>query len=96
MNEFERIMLTDTLGRDTPLLDTRNGMQLEQSKDSCSRNIKLKLTGEPLDLFATDSDTRWYQYKQNENRFNIQNNILVRAYYDNVGEISHFQILLPK
>ena len=96
LNELEPITSIDTSQTDAPLNDTINSIQLEQLKDACLRNIKLKLSGQPFDLLTIESDKRSNRYKQNESRISIQNDTLVRAYYNNIGVVSHYQILLPK
>ena len=95
LNELTPIMSADVSSPESPMFANANGMQIEQTKDPCLRNLKLKLSDQPFDLLALENDTRWSRYKQNLDRITIQNELLVRAYYDNTGKISHYQILLP-
>ena len=95
LNELTPIMTADVSCPESTMFANANGMQLEQTKDPCLRNLKLKLSDQPFDLFALENDTRWSRYKQNLDRITIQNELLVRTYYDNTGKVSHYQILLP-
>ena len=86
LNELTPIMSADVSSERTAMFANANGMQIEQTKDPCLRNLKLKLSDQPFDLLALENDTRWSRYKQNLDRITIQNELLVRAYYDNIGK----------
>ena len=64
-------------------------------RDPCLRNIMLKLSDQPFEITALESDTRWSRYKRNLPRITIREGLLVRAYYDNTGKTSHYQVLIP-
>ena len=106
LNELTSLTSSDTSQRCTMVIDKNNStqmsmsdntnsMQIEQMRDPCLRNIKLKLSNQPFEISVLESDTRWSRYRRNLPRITIQEGLLVRAYYDNTGSIAHYQILLP-
>ena len=68
LNELTPIMSADVSSPESPMFANANGMQIEQTKDPCLRNLKLKLSDQPFDLLALENDTRWSRYKQNLDR----------------------------
>ena len=71
-------------------------IRLEQNNDPVLRNFRAKLEGEPFDESAFSEDARYQHYLQNIPRIGIRQDILVRKYYNDIGQISHYQILVPK
>ncbi|MEO1765469.1 MAG: hypothetical protein AAFR83_26985, partial [Cyanobacteria bacterium J06629_18] len=79
LNELTPIMSADVSSDATTMFANPNGMQIEQMKDPCLRNLKLKLSDQPFDLSALENDTRWLRYKQNLDRITIKNELLAQA-----------------
>ena len=71
-------------------------IRLEQNNDQFLRNLRAKIEGEPFDESAFTQDNRYQLYLQNIPRIEIRQDILVQKYYNDIGQISHYQILLPK
>ena len=55
-----------------------------------------KIEGEHFDESAFTQDNRYQHYLQNIHRIGIRQDILARKYYNDIGQISHYQILLSK
>ena len=49
----------------------------------------------PIDEQIVLNDARFMQYSRNKKRIIIKDDILCRQYYNDLGEVSHLQILLP-
>ena len=71
-------------------------IRLEQNNDPVLRNLRAKVEGEPFDESAFTQDNRYQHYLQNIPRIEMRQDILSRKYYNDIGQISHYQILLPK
>ena len=71
-------------------------IRLEQNNDQFLRNLRAKTEGELFDESAFTQDNRYQHYLQNIPRIEIRQDILVQNYYNDIGQISHYQILLPK
>ena len=68
---------------------------LEQDSDSTLLTFKRKILGLPFDEQILINDSRYLQYSRNEKRIIIEDDILCRQYYNNLGEVSHLQVLFP-
>ena len=68
---------------------------LEQNIDPVLRNLRVKTEGELLDEAAFTEDNQ-YQHLQNIPNLEIRQDILARKYYNDIGQLSHCQFLLPK
>ena len=71
-------------------------IRLEQNNDPVLRNVRAKIEGEPFDESAFTQDNRYQHNLQNIPRIETRQDILARKYYNDIGQISHYQILLPK
>ena len=71
-------------------------IRLEQNNDPVLRNLRAKIEGEPFDKSAFTQDNRYQHYLQNKPHIEIRQDFLVRKYYNDIGQISHYQVLLPK
>ena len=71
-------------------------IRLEQNNDPVLRKLRAKIEGERSDESAFTQDNRYQHYLQKMPRIEICQDILVRNYYNDIGQISHYQILLPK
>ena len=71
-------------------------IRLEQNNDQFLRNLRAKIEGQLFDESAFTQDNCYQHYLQNIPRIEIRQDILVQKYYNDIGQISHYQILLPK
>ena len=53
------------------------------------------MLGLPFDEQILLNDARYMQYSRNKKRIIIKDDILYRQYYNDIGEVSHLQVLLP-
>ena len=68
---------------------------IEQDSDPTLLNFKRELLGLPFDEQILLSEAHYMHYSRNEKRNIIKDDILCRQYYNDLGEISHLQVLLP-
>ena len=71
-------------------------IRVEQDVDLVLKNMKLKILGQPQDevLFMTDS--RYKNYKANEDRIILKDGLLFRKNFGETGTVKYYQILIPK
>ena len=53
------------------------------------------MLGIPFDEQILLNDARYMHYSRNKKRIIIKNDILCRQYYNDLGEVSHLQALMP-
>ena len=53
------------------------------------------MLGLPFDEQILLNDARYIHYPKNKKFIIIKDDILYRHYYDDIGEVSHLQVLLP-
>ena len=68
---------------------------IEQDLDPTLLNFKREMLGLPFDEQVLLNDARYMQYSRNKKRIIIKHDILYRQYYNDIGEVSHLQVLLP-
>ena len=68
---------------------------IEQDSDPTLLNFKRKMLGLPFDEQILLNDARYMHYSRNKRRIIIKDDILYRQYYNDTGEVSHLQVLLP-
>ena len=68
---------------------------IEQNSDTALLNFKREMLGLPFDEQILLNDARYIQYSRNKKRIIIKDDILYRQYYNDIGEVSHLQVLLP-
>ena len=68
---------------------------IEQDSDPTLLNLKREILGLPFDEQILLNDARYMHYSRNKKRFIIKDDILYRQYYNDIGEVSHLQVLLP-
>ena len=68
---------------------------IEQDSDPTLRNFKRKMLGLPFDEKGIINDARYMHYSRNKKRRIIKDDIFCRQYYNDLGEDSHLQVLLP-
>ena len=70
--------------------------RVEQDADLVSKNLKLKILGQPHDDALLTADRRFKHYKANEDRIILKDGLLLRKYYGDTGSVKYYQILIPK
>ena len=68
---------------------------IEQDSDPTLLNFKREMLGLPFDEQILLNDARYMHYSRNKRRIIIKDDILYRQYYNDIGEVSHLQVLLP-
>ena len=68
---------------------------IEQNSDPTLLNFKRELLGLPFDEQILLNDARYKHYSRNKKRIIIKDDILYRQYYNDIGDVSHLQVLLP-
>ena len=68
---------------------------IEQDSDPTLLNFKREMLGLPFDEQTLLNDARYMHYSRNKKRINIKDDILYRQYYNDIGQVSHLQVLLP-
>ena len=71
-------------------------IRLEQDVDLILKNMKLKILGQPHDEVLTVTDSRYKNYKANEDRIILKDGLLYRKYFGETGSVKYYQILIPK
>ena len=60
------------------------------------KNLKLKILGQPFDEVLIMTDSRYKNYKANEDRIILKDGLLYRKYFGETGSVKYYQILIPK
>ena len=68
---------------------------IEQDSDPTLLTFKREMLGLPFDEHFLLNDARYMHYSRNKKRIIIKDDILYRQYYNDIGEVSHLQVLLP-
>ena len=68
---------------------------IEQDSDPTLPNFKHEMSGLPFDEQIFLNDARYMHYSRNKKRIIIKDDILCGQYYNDLGEVSHLQVLLP-
>ena len=68
---------------------------IEQDSDPTLLNFKREVLGLPFDEQILLNDARYMHYSRNKKRIIIKDDILYQQYYNDIGEISHLQVILP-
>ena len=71
-------------------------IRVEQDVDFVLKNKKLKIVGQPYDEVLMITDSRYKNYKANEDRIIVKDGLLFRKYFRETGSVKHYQILIPK
>ena len=58
--------------------------------------MKLKSLGQPYDEVLIMTDSRYKNYKANEDRIFLKDGLLFRKIFGETGSVKHYQILIPK
>ena len=68
---------------------------IEQDSDPTLLNFKREMLGLPFDEQILLNDAHYMHFSRNRKRIIIKVDILYRQYYNDIGEVSHLQVLLP-
>ena len=71
-------------------------IRVEQDVDLVLKNMKLKILGQPNDEVLIITDSRYKNYKANEDRIFLKDGLLFRKYFGETGSVNYYQILIPK
>ena len=71
-------------------------IRVEQDVDLVLKNMKLKILGQPYDEVLIKTDSRYKNYKVNEDRIILKDGLLFRRYFGETGSVKYYQILIPK
>ena len=69
---------------------------VEQDVDLVLKNMKLKILGQPYDEVLIVTDSRYKNYKANEDRIILKDGLLYRKYFGETGSVKYYQFLIPK
>ena len=58
--------------------------------------MKMKILGQPYDEVLIVTDSRYKDYKANEDRIILEDGLLYRKYFGETGSVKYYQILIPK
>ena len=88
------------LHKDTTIVNTAqltkpSRILIEQDSYPTLLSFKREMLGLPFDEQISLNDARYMHYSRNKKRIIIQDDILYRQYYNDIGEVSHLQVLLP-
>ena len=71
-------------------------IRVEQDVDLVLKNMKLKVLGQPYDEVIIVTDSRYKNYKANEDSIILKDGLLYRKYFGETGSVKYYQILIPK
>ena len=71
-------------------------IRVEQDVDLVLKNMKLKILGQPHDAVLMTTDSRYKNYKANEDRIILTDSLLFRKYFGEAGSVKYYQIFIPK
>ena len=71
-------------------------IRVEQDVDLVLKNMKLKILGQPYDELLIMTDSRYKNYKANEDRIILKDGLLFRKYFGETGSVKYYQLLIPK
>ena len=71
-------------------------IRVEQYVDLVLKNMKLKILGQPYDEVLILTDSRYKNYKANEDPIILKDGLLYRKYFGETGSVKYYQILIPK
>ena len=77
-------------------IEANGRTRVEQDVDHVLKNMKLKILGKPYDEVIIMTDSRYKNYKANENRIFVKNGILFGKSFGETGSVKYYQIFIPK
>ena len=70
--------------------------QVEQGVDLVLKKMKLKILGQPYDEVLMITDSRYKNYRANEDRIILKDGLLFRKYFGETCSVKYYQIVIPK
>ena len=77
-------------------IKAKTRIRVEQDFDLVVKNMKLKILGQPHDEVLIVTDSRYKNYKANEDRIILKDGLLYRKIFGETGSVKYYQILIPK
>ena len=77
-------------------IETNARIRVEHDVDLVLKNTKLKILGQPSDEVLMITDSRYKNYKANEDRIIPRDGLLFRKNFGEAGSVKYYQILIPK
>ena len=71
-------------------------IRVEQDVHFVLKNMKLKILGQPYDEVLMITDSRYKNYKANEDRINLKDGLLFRKFFGETSSVKYYQFLNPK
>ena len=71
-------------------------IRVEQDGDLVLKNMKLKILNQPYDEVLIMTDSRYKNYKANEDRIILKDGLLFKKYFGETGSVKNYQNLIPK
>ena len=71
-------------------------IRVEQDVELVLKNIKLKILGQPYVEVLIITDSRYKNYKANEDRIILKDGLLFRKFFGETGSVKYYQILIPR
>ena len=71
-------------------------VRAEQDVHLVLKNMKLKILGQPYDEVVIMTDSRYKNYKANEDRIILKDGLLFRKYFAETGSVKYYQNLIHK
>ena len=71
-------------------------IRVEHDVNLVLKNMKIKTLGQPYDEVLIMTDTRYKNYKANEDRIVLKDGLLFRKYFGETDSVKYYQILIPK
>ena len=71
-------------------------IRVEQDVDLVLKNMKWKVLGQPHDEVLMMTDSRYKNYKANEDRLILKDGLLFRKYFGETGSVKYYDFLIPK
>ena len=71
-------------------------IRVEQDNDLVLKNMKLEILGQPYDEVLSMTDSRYKNYKANEDRIILKDGLLFRKYFGETGAVKSYQTPIPK
>ena len=71
-------------------------IRVEHDVEFVLKNMKLEILGQSYDEVLMITDSRYKNYKANEDRITHKDGLLFRKYFGETGSVKYYQILIPK
>ena len=71
-------------------------IRVEQDVNLVLKNMKLQILGQPYDEVLIMTDSRYKNYKANEDRIILKGSLLFSKYFGETGSVKYYQLLIPQ